>query len=320
MRLSKALEGFALHMGVSNYSLNTQELYAIHLRQLLAKVGDVELTDLTQTAVMQFWAWYLNDYRPHTFSPGAPDTARVASSTAYNAYCALHAFFGFAAETLQLPRPDVALKAPRKLSPEIQPFTDAELRRLLACAERLPVTRSGQHYSIHRHTAARDVAIILVLLDTGMRVSELCRLKVGDYNAATGELSLVPWGTGKKSKGRVVYLGKRSKTALWRWLARDDQHTSGELLFVSADGSPLTRNGVRIMLSRVGKAAGVKAHPHRFRHTAAIQFLRNGGDVFTLQRLLGHTTLDMVRRYLALADSDAQAAHRLASPVDNWHL
>lgn len=59
---------------------------------------------------------------------------------------------------------------------------------------------------------------------------------------------------------------------------------------------------------------------HWFRHTFAINFLRNGGNVYELQMALGHTTMEMVRTYLALAETDLQRAHEVASPVTHWHL
>jgi len=79
---------------------------------------------------------------------------------------------------------------------------------------------------------------------------------------------------------------------------------------------------LRRLLNRMGERAGLakSVYPHRFRHTFSVNFLRNGGNVFELQQLLGHTSLEMIKRYAKIAQSDVEAAHRRASPVDNWRL
>ena len=72
-------------------------------------------------------------------------------------------------------------------------------------------------------------------------------------------------------------------------------------------------------MNKIGKRANVSyARSHRFLHTFAVQFLRNGGDIFTLQMLLGHSSMEMVKHYARLAAIDAEQAHRRASPADNW--
>jgi hypothetical protein len=87
------------------------------------------------------------------------------------------------------------------------------------------------------------------------------------------------------------------------------------------DERGITRDVLSRLISRIGERAGVeKAHPHRFRHTFAVNYLRNGGDVLTLQRLLGHESLEMVRHYANVAAADCAAAHKTADPVDNWRL
>jgi len=83
----------------------------------------------------------------------------------------------------------------------------------------------------------------------------------------------------------------------------------------------LTRKGVLLLVKRLGEKASVhNVHPHRFRHTYAIQFLRNGGNLFELQQILGHEDLAMVKNYVRLAQLDLENAARRSSPADNWRL
>ena len=93
-------------------------------------------------------------------------------------------------------------------------------------------------------------------------------------------------------------------------------------LFLNRSGEPLDSTGTKLMIRRLGKKARVHGvHVHRLRHTFAISFLRAGGDVFSLQYLLGHTTLQMTQRYLqSLNADDAMNAHRKFSPLDNMNL
>lgn len=83
----------------------------------------------------------------------------------------------------------------------------------------------------------------------------------------------------------------------------------------------MTRTKLAEMFANIGKRAGVAGfHPHRLRHTFAVMYLRNGGNAFSLQHMLGHSSLEMVRYYLKLAQVDIDNVHRRASPVDNLRL
>jgi integrase len=116
-------------------------------------------------------------------------------------------------------------------------------------------------------------------------------------------------------------ISPRTSQAIWRYLKTRPDDRAGDWLFVTMFGDPIDRDRLLKSMKVIGKRAGVRGvNVHRFRHTFAINYLRNGGDPYTLQMMLGHTTLDMVKTYLMLAQADLEKTHQLASPVDNWRL
>jgi site-specific recombinase XerD len=168
----------------------------------------------------------------------------------------------------------------------------------------------------------RDYVIILTLLDTGLRVSELAGLRLDDLRLEDGVLKVM----GKGGKERLVPIGKGVQRLLWRYIngfRPEPANPNCGFLFLTADGRPITKNRIEKRMAVYGERAGlrgVRCSPHTLRHTAAVSFLRNGGDVFSLQRMLGHSTLAMTRHYCELADVDVKRAHLTASPVDNLML
>ena len=156
---------------------------------------------------------------------------------------------------------------------------------------------------------------MLILLDTGLRISEVVSIKEQDIDWNRNSIRVM----GKGSKERVVPFGRTVKRALLAYLKRRGHIVGNDHIFVSELGDPLWREPVRRNIRKYGARAGltgVRCSPHTFRHTFACNWIRNGGDVFSLQRILGHSTMHTVRLYVNLADSDLEAAHLKWSPVD----
>lgn len=226
----------------------------------------------------------------------------------------------FAASEFGYPHVVKGIELPKYDSKVIVPFTIEETKALLSAAEWTSTwdTGTGKKTRSKRPTARRDVAIILTLLDTGIRVAELCNLTVKDYQSDTGRLHI---RHGKGNKSRHVFAGLRAQKGIWRYLLERDRVRPADALFASKTENAMERNNVRHTLSIIGNNAGVEGvHPHRFRHTFAVEFLRNGGNVFELKKILGHEKLATVEIYLEIASVDIQKAQQANSPADNWRL
>jgi integrase/recombinase XerD len=208
---------------------------------------------------------------------------------------------------------------PRPEKREIVPYTQRDLQAIMAASDRTGAyVRPGKRRCSHtRPTADRDRAMVAFLVDTGVRASELCNMRLRDVRLDTQQALVM----GKGSKERLVEFSPNTAKHLWRYLATRDETVDRDYFFVSLDGQPLSRYALRRLIINIGARAGVpRANVHRFRHTFAIQFLRNQGNIFALQRMLGHSTLEMVNRYLKIAQADLKRAHRTASPLANWGL
>ncbi len=162
----------------------------------------------------------------------------------------------------------------------------------------------------------RDKSLIFLLLDTGARAQEVCDINLEDVDLNSGQVAIQ---CGKGSKPRYVFVNITTRKAIRTHLRIRGDHNS-PALFVSKTNERLTYDGLRQLLQRRSKKAGLKKEPtlHDFRRQFALSMLNNGADIFSLQRLMGHSDISMLRRYLAQTTKDISAAHAKYSPVENY--
>ena len=232
--------------------------------------------------------------------------AQVRPLTIRSYHAILRTFFRWLVEEGTLDdSPMESIASPISRTDQIQPFSEAQIEALIREAKK----------TLH---PKRDEVIVRLLYDTGLRASELCSLKT--KNLDIGSRRCVVQGKGKKQ--RTLYFGRQTAKAFWNYL-RESPRDPNESVFYSDRGTQageqLTRSGLLQLIGRIGVMAKIEAtrcSPHTFRHSFAVQFLRAGGNVFSLKEILGHTTLSMVNRYVALAEADIENQHRMFSPGD----
>ena len=164
----------------------------------------------------------------------------------------------------------------------------------------------------------RNSCIVALMLDCGLRRNEALSLDVNNVHISQGILKVA----GKGQKERIVPMGVYTKKLLLKYISsyRSKPEFDTNKLFLSKDYSEMSENAIKQLFTRLRKRTNIdRLHPHILRHTFATKYLMNGGDIFSLQQILGHTDLSMVRKYSHLASAYIVNNHKAFSPLDNLY-
>lgn len=296
-RLQNVVEEYLAALRVAGRSPRTIEWYRANLAEFirfLERDGRAASAADVQPAAVRRWLLALNA-RPTALAPSSL-AGRVRTIKAFGTW--------IAAELDLSANPVRSVPVPRVPDQLVPSLRDHEIARLVQVA------------SESRHPQ-RDLALVLLMIDTGMRLSEVAGLNVADVDLIEGRCRVM----GKGSRERLVPIGRRTRKALRAWTSvRRPSPASNSPVFAGPRGSRLSARGIHQLVHRLARRAGIETRcsPHILRHTFARAFLTNGGDVFSLQRILGHSprSIQVTRRYVELLDDDLRAVHRRASPAD----
>ena len=228
----------------------------------------------------------------------------ATSPARYNhPYQYLHALFAWCAKQDYIPYNPFDKLDLKKIKDEgnIKPATIADIQSFLRCLDK------------HNYCELRDYNITMVMLDTGIRTSEILSLRNSDYDPEQQSITIRP-EVAKTSKSRTVYLSPVTNTALKKYL-RVKPGEWENWLFPTRDGLQMETNVLGRNFRRYCKRSGTKFSPYQLRHSFATFWLENGGDLFTLQKQMGHADLTMTKRYTEISDTLLMESHKNYSPV-----
>jgi site-specific recombinase XerD len=292
-RISDLLTSFAIELEAQGKAPRTVALYTQSVDMFTGWLADRDrpaTADQITHAALRAWLAELSQTRE-------PGTIRLRLK-------GLQRFCRWAVEEGELDDdPTARLEIPRGPSRPVPVLTDEEVRRLLKACAPSPAPK-------------RNEAIVRFLADTGVRVSELTGIRHGDVNLRERTVTV----QGKGGKVRVVVFASKTARALDRYLRERRQHPYADegALWLGKRG-PLTADGVRSLLDQLGAVAGVKVHPHMFRHTAAHHWLSNDGQERDLMSRMGWSSTAMLGVYgRSAADERAREAARRMAPGDRF--
>ncbi len=292
MQITEALAHFLQYKRVDGLSPKTVAHYRNNTGSFVTfQTAQGNTLDLVSLTVAHARSW-IEDMRARGLSPTTVQSY-VRSLKIFARWCV-------AEEYLQRD-PLARLKLPKAPKLAKETLTPAQVDTLLdACDVRGVV-------------GLRDYALLVLLFSTGIRASEVRGIGVNDLDKGQ---QLITIRSGKGAKFRLVPYGLPVQRAVAAYLKHAERRQyDADRLFLTNEGQPFTQDGMRQIFRRLEDKTGIKCNAHKWRHSAAIQYLRGGGKLEHLKAILGHSTYDMTLHYARLAGADLVAEHRVADPA-----
>jgi len=308
--MEKLTNDFLVYQQYKNNSPATIVYYRVTLEMFdrYLKEQGITLIDDVNINILRSYVLYLKNRTCHennTFSK--PKKKEIILSKSVQTYtravkCFLNYLYGEGYIQTDF---NATFKLPKATKRVIEILSDEEIKKIL------------NHYNLDNEMDCRNYIIMSLTIDSGLRLSELVRLEVNDICIEQGFIKV----SGKGDKERIVPIDVYSQKAMLKYinfLRSEPISPNIKSFFLCIDKTGITQDTVKMMLKRLANVLNIpRLHPHLCRHTFATKYLLGGGNLFTLQQILGHTSLEMVRNYSHLAASHATVQHRQLSPIDN---
>lgn len=293
------VERFIEHLRMKNRSEYTVDYYRRELRKFMRTLESMRLnTRLNRITGEIIASEYIRYMR---------EAKGVRHATIAATMRALRAFFNWAlSQRIIKENPMREIEIGNVKHRTVETFTRQQIRDILDQPDR------------QLFVGLRDYTIMVTLLETGVRVRELCDIKVNDVRFADSQILI----RGKNGDDRLVPIQAQASRVLKAYV-KARGYSPSDYLFLSVDDKQMNRDGVGSRIKKYGRMANitnVRCSPHTFRHTFAKMSVKNGADLFTLQEILGHKTLDMVKIYVKLFSNDIKEAHARFSPIENLYI
>jgi len=277
----------------------------------------IVLKDVKQATIMQ----YISDIRErgkYTVYSGFNDNnqerrrdyRQTVSTTTINNYLRnLRAFFNWLyGDTVKNPMKSIRLMKNERIPKDF--ISDADFTRLLSVFDK------------SYFNELRDYTMIILMMDTGMRIGECTRLLVDDLDLRGLSIAIRAEET-KSHKPRMVFFGNRTQKALKSWITFKDRYVESEYLFCSkANKQPVSVSCFETNFKRYINSSGLRStiSPHTLRNNFAKRSLMNGMDIYTLSRILGHSSVQVTEKaYLDLDVTDLHKQYARYSPMENMN-